>query len=175
MKIGTHNSATGEKGKGFLSFLVAIFSKCQSKSIAKQYAYGCRFFDLRVKLYNKKWVCAHGLWTAKPSLKSILEKINSFGKCYVMITYEGHAPSYFTKVTDMWVKMYPNIIFTNVNEKKPYWRNITNYRVIAYNSEFKCLDGSSWHTYLPIPWLWKKIYHNKVEFNDKFYKMVDFL
>lgn len=40
---------------------------------------------------------------------------------------------------------------------------------------FKVLDGTSWHTYLPIPFIWKKIYYNKVDFNNEVYQMVDFL
>jgi len=40
MKIATHDSATGEKGKGFLSFLVSPFAKTQSKSIQEQYDAG---------------------------------------------------------------------------------------------------------------------------------------
>ena len=41
-KIATHNSSTGEKGKGFLSFLVTPFAKTQSKTIKEQYDAGCR-------------------------------------------------------------------------------------------------------------------------------------
>ena len=37
VKIATHDSATGEKGRGFLSFLVAPFAKTQSKTIKEQY------------------------------------------------------------------------------------------------------------------------------------------
>lgn len=44
-KIGTHNSATGEKGKGFISLLVTPFSKCQGSDIASQINMGCRYFD----------------------------------------------------------------------------------------------------------------------------------
>ena len=48
-KIATHDSATGEKGKGFLSFLVSPFAKTQSKSLQEQYDAGCRSFDIRVR------------------------------------------------------------------------------------------------------------------------------
>ena len=48
-KIATHDSATGEKGRGFLSFLVTPFAKTQSKTIKEQYDAGCRSFDIRVK------------------------------------------------------------------------------------------------------------------------------
>lgn len=60
--IGTHNSATGEKGKGILSWLVTPFSKTQSKTIEEQYNAGCTMFDIRFKQDKDKVViCKHGL------------------------------------------------------------------------------------------------------------------
>ena len=44
-----------------------------------------------------------------------------------------------------------------------------------HENKFLQLDGRSWHTYLPIPWLWKKIYYNKPEFSTKIFRLVDFL
>ena len=41
-KIATHNSATGEKGSGIISWFGTPFAKTQSKTIAQQYEYGCR-------------------------------------------------------------------------------------------------------------------------------------
>ena len=90
-KIATHDSATGEKGKGFLSFLVSPFAKTQSKTIKEQYDAGCRSFDIRVKK-DKDGVyrCAHGLWTSKRYASDILRQINSFPEpCQVCGTYEG--------------------------------------------------------------------------------------
>ena len=49
MKIATHDSATGERGQGFLSWLVTPFAKTQSKTIKEQYEAGCRMFDIRIK------------------------------------------------------------------------------------------------------------------------------
>ena len=60
-KIATHDSATGEKGKGFLSFLVTPFAKTQSKTIKEQYDAGCRSFDIRVREDKDGIIrCAHG-------------------------------------------------------------------------------------------------------------------
>ena len=47
MKIGTHNSVTGEKG--IISFLVTPFSKTQSKTIDEQIEHGCTWFDISVR------------------------------------------------------------------------------------------------------------------------------
>ena len=77
VKIATHNSATGEKGRGFLSFLVTPFAKTQSKTIKEQYDTGCRSFDIRVRK-DKDGVfrCAHGLWMSKRSATEILSEVN---------------------------------------------------------------------------------------------------
>jgi hypothetical protein len=40
---------------------------------------------------------------------------------------------------------------------------------------FVPLDGRSWHTYLPIPWLWDRLYKRPHKFNDKEFTFVDFL
>ena len=91
VKIATHDSATGEKGKGFLSFLVSPFAKTQSKTIQEQYDAGCRSFDIMVR--EDEWGvyrCAHGLWTSRRSATEILSEINSFQEpCQVCVTYEG--------------------------------------------------------------------------------------
>lgn len=54
-------------------------------------------------------------------------------------------------------------------------RCIMVYNNVPMQEKLVILDGRSWHTYLPIPWLWKKIYYNKPEFNDDYYTNVDFL
>lgn len=51
-------------------------------------------------------------------------------------------------------------------------KKITNVEVKGH---IVTRDGHSWHTYIPIPWLWKKIYHNHPEFNAEQYTLVDFL
>lgn len=40
---------------------------------------------------------------------------------------------------------------------------------------FLPLDGKSWHTYLPIPWLWDRLYHRPHTFNADKFTFVDFL
>ena len=72
--IATHDSATGEKGKGILSWLGTPFAKTQSKTIKEQYEAGCRMFDIRVKLIDNEWYCAHGLWRTKRTAYDKLEE-----------------------------------------------------------------------------------------------------
>lgn len=174
-KIGTHNSATGESGHGILSWLGTPFARCQSKTIAEQYEAGCRYFDIRVKYTKRGWICAHGIWESKRTLSHVLSQINTYGDCYVMLTYEGESPEDFCDITDTFVTTYTGITFTCVNTKKPEWITLKTYNSVMFESDFVNLDGRSWHTYIPIPWLWKKIYKNNPVFNEETFKLVDFL
>lgn len=174
-KIGTHNSATGESGHGILSWLGTPFARCQSKTIAEQYKAGCRYFDIRIKETKRGWVCAHGIWQSKRTVGDVLDQIDAYGDCYVMLTYEGQAPDDFCRITDRLVDNFPKITFTSVNTKKPEWKVLKTYNSVPVQSDFVNLDGRSWHTYLPIPWLWKKIYKNHPEFDCETFKLVDFL
>lgn len=175
MKIATHNSATGEKGHGFISWLISPFSKCQSKTIDEQFQEGCRYFDIRVRKTKRGWICAHGLWESKRNLESIFSDINYYRNCYVNITYEGEAPDNFIDTVLNWMNIYKYITFCSINTKKPEWRNLTTINYVETKDSFLHLDFSSWHTYIPIPWLWKKIYYNKVQFNNRYFTFVDYL
>lgn len=187
MKIATHDSATGEQGRGFLSWLITPFAKTQSKTIRKQYEAGCRMFDIRVKIKDV-WRCAYGLWVTKRSADDILKEINSFVEpCYVTITYEGNADNVyrFTEFIKYLQTRYTNIKYGGIVVK--YGKKANLFKVIydyiqpypnnypANKRGFLPLDGSSWHIILPIPWLWKKIYYNKPKFNNDYYLYVDFL
>lgn len=178
LKIGTHNSGTGEKSSGLLSWLVAPFSKCQSKTLIEQYRAGCRYFDIRIKEHKGKLYLAHGLWRSKYDIYKILREFFGYvnDKVYLMVTYEGQGHIDELNQFYEWLKWdYPCAVVTSLNIKKPEWKCIRLINNIPVEQEFKVLDGTSWHTYLPIPLLWKKIYFNKPEFNSEFYKLVDFL
>ena len=188
MKIATHHIATGERGQGFLSWLVTPFAKTQSKTIKEQYEAGCRMFDIRIKLVDNQWKCAHGLWHTERTAKDILTEINNFTEnCYVTLTYEGNADNIFefTTYVNQTQSELQNIHWGGIAIKYGKKANLFNVMFDyikpfptdwpANERAFLPLDGSSWHILLPIPWLWKKLYHNKVEFNDKVYKYVDFL
>lgn len=187
LKIGTHDSITGEKGRGLLSFLVTPFSKTQGKTLQQQYDAGCRLFDLRVrKDKNGTWRGAHGLWTSKMDMYSILSTLNCMtDSVTITITYEGKDPDTdFLQQYYTWKRFFTNIRFGYCAVK--YGKDsdgvkckydILDYGDVRVNAKqaFLPLDGRSWHTYIPIPWLWKKIYHNKPEFNTEYYQYVDFL
>lgn len=188
LKIATHDSATGEKGKGFLSWLVTPFAKTQSKTIKEQYDAGCRSFDLRVKKVKDTWYCAHGLWKSKRTFEDIVKELAKFeDRCQVSVTYEGKA-THNEELLDLCMKCrqaYKHIIWGYIAVKYGKDSNgvVVKYDILQQGQKgyeggeqgFLPLDGRSWHTYLPIPWLWKKIYGQTKEFNEDRFVYVDFL
>ena len=191
VKIATHDSATGEKGKGFLSFLVSPFAKTQSKTIKEQYDAGCRSFDIRVKKDSDGiFRCAHGLWMSRKSATEILSEINSFPEpCQVCVTYEWFIENQFDYGLYYyyceWAKRSFKIITFGKFCIKYCKRNsvkVSYDEVLPEDGKYEGgiqgflpLDGRSWHTYLPIPWLWDRLYHRPHTFNTDKFTFVDFL
>lgn len=188
IKIATHDSATGEKGKGLLSIIGTPFARTQSKTIKEQYEAGCRMFDIRLKLIKGEWRCAHGLWQSKRSAYNILEEINSFNdKCYVTLTYEGTAKKKeeFVTFVNMIKYSFKNIHWGNISIKYGEGSHLfkVQYDLVDFAESgfpggkqgFLPLNGNTWHILLPIPWLWKKIYNDNPVFDDKCFTYVDFL
>lgn len=200
LKIATHNSATGESGYGIISWISTPFSKTQSKTIKEQIEAGCRLFDIRIRKTKRGWVCCHGIWESKKLLEDILTEINNVNDdVYCDITFEDDfSDDKVTKTTlytllgkyfintntsrkefddkiDELINTYTNIKFCQINVKFPEWKCVIQPNTVPYKCVFKALDGKTWHTILPIPWLWKKIYYNKPEFNTEYYTYVDFL
>lgn len=178
IKIGTHNSATGEKGKGWLSWLVTPFAKCQSRTIREQYNAGCRMFDIRVRWVDGYFRCAHGLWTSERFAYGILQELNTLGKCIVILTYEGSLDSYqeknFIESVMLMKATFPNITWREVCVKKG-WRCIMPSETEEKNTkDFATTDKSVTFALCPIPWIWKKL-SRKHTFNEKTYSLVDFL
>lgn len=179
-KIATHNSCTGERGYSYTK-LFTLFSRCQNKTIEEQFNAGVRYFDIRIRITERGIVSAHGFWESERSIQSILRQLNDLAKndsapCYYSITYEGDLEyKHFKKYVDSWKGAYKNIILTFVAIKKPYWHIVETKNLVYCENCYTILNFSTWHTFLPIPWLWKKIYHNKVYFNKDSFKMVDFV
>ena len=189
LKIATHDSATGEKGNAW-SWLIALFAKTQSKTIKEQYEAGCRVFDIRIKKVLGKWKCAHGLWISEKTAEEIIKEINDFeDRCSVSITYEGGYENndIFIAYVQKLKSLYTHIKYGGVAVK--YGKESTGLKVkydYVLDSDpgwidadckqgFLPLDGSTWHTYIPIPWLWDRIYKRPHVFNEEYYTFVDFL
>lgn len=187
-KIATHDSSTGESGKGIISWLITPFAKTQSKTIKEQYEAGCRSFDIRIKDDGTTWRCAHGLWKSKRTAQSIIEEINNFpDRCQVCITYEGKLENNerVRNLFKTYKKLYHFIIWGYLAVK--YGKDSTGVKVKydiiepgdngyeGGDQGFLPLDGRSWHTFIPIPWLWDKIYKRPHKFNSVKFTYVDFL
>ena len=117
-RIGTHNSVTGEASATWVDKLLVPFARCQSKTLEEQYAAGCRYFDIRYKWSEKRgqYVCGHGLWTSKKTLRDVLLWLNEKGDCYAMLTCESGAPLAKQAVTNM-IHNYQDVAFTSFNRK----------------------------------------------------------
>lgn len=174
-KIGTHNSATGEKSASWFDRLLLPFARCQSKSISEQYNHGCRYFDIRYKWSDKRscYVCGHGWWTSNRTLSDVLREIDDLGKCYVMLTCEHGAPLPRTAIRHI-LDNHVNICFTTFNRKKPRWKNDYCNQPLKHINGYKVLDGSSWHTFLPIPRLWKWVFKTP-PLREDVHTFIDFL
>ncbi|MDY5632531.1 MAG: hypothetical protein SPF56_08600 [Bacteroidaceae bacterium] len=177
---GTHDSATGEKGKGFLSWLVTPFARTQDKTVIAQYEAGARFFDFRFRRFDDGILrCAHGAWRSRKPLSLILEELawQSEEPIYVCLCWEGFASrdneEEAIKVADGVYRFFSDLNsesgakrlhLIDVSVKLPEWKVLKRYDTVdvqGIHHCFKTLDFRSWHTLLPIPWLWHKLYRIK--------------
>lgn len=174
--IATHNSATGEEGRGMLSWLLTPFARCQGKTLREQYAAGTRYFDIRVRrLDNGEWHCAHGPWESRRTAEDILSEINSFGPVFARVFYEGHAPAEFFDKMECWRAAYSQITFTHIGERKPVWHILKEWVPVRVVGGFVALNSQHWQVCLPVPILWKTIYYNTPKFNSEVFTAVDWL
>ena len=146
-------------------------------------------FDLRVKRHKNEWKCAHGLFITKKTIWDILDELNFLAQTdeenpvIVNITYEGKLKDkeQFIKLATDVMNIYRNIQFGDFFTKYPKWQKVfdgnqrTFYEPNENYKQYKPLDFSSWHTLIPIPWLWKQFYYKHPTFNEKSFTLVDFL
>lgn len=193
LRIATHDSVTGENPANILSVLVSPFSKTQTKTIAQQFASGCRVFDIRVKKYKGNWHGAHGLFTTKRTIYDILKQLNQLAKTdkdnpvIINVVYEGNllknikTYEQFTTSANNWMQEFSNIQFGDFITKYPKWQKVLDGNQVSFYphninyQQFKPLDFSSWHSLIPIPILWKQFYFKHPVFNEESFTYVDFL
>lgn len=186
LKIACHDAASGEKPINLISWLMIPFARTQSKTIKEQYEAGCRSFDIRIRQYKGEWHCAHGLFVTKRTAFDILTEIASFDeRCQVCITYEGRNNDEFIEYAHKIKSVLPKIIWGGIALK--YGKDSKGVNVKYQYLEraepcyeggiqgFLPLDGRTWHIYLPIPWLWDRLYKRPHVFNEETYTYVDFL
>ena len=183
--IGTHNSATGEQSKNIILSLFTIFSRTQTKTLKQQYKAGCRLFDLRIRFNEKNipYFC-HGLWKSNKDVFEALRELNEANEtCYIGITYEGEPKNIMGEYNEDGFKTWAENLFLTYRNlkpayiaiKKPVWKSLYGNPEIKTKQGFTNLDGSTWHTYIPIPWLWDVLLTRPHKFNTEYYTLVDFL
>lgn len=182
LKIATHNSGTGEKGKDFLSWLVTPFARCQDKTLVEQYEAGCTFFDLRLKpAKDGCFYLGHGIWTSEMKFEDALDVLDEAASkkndtIYILAVYEGSLDveyyGDFIEYVEAMVKCCEHIKIVYIAVKKPVWKNIAWYNNIPFEADYAMITG--WKCLLPIPRFWKML-QGDVEFDEEVYKMVDFL
>lgn len=178
--IATHNSGTGERSGGFMSWLSIPFSRCQNKTLWNQYNFGARLFDLRVRKIKGEWYFAHGLWRSKRTVKAALESLSLLAiacgeKANIIVTYEGMCKDKveFIKYINNLVSIYPGLALAEINVKKPKWQCLKRYKCFPFKQCFAVIKG--WKCLLPIPWIWHKIRKIERTQSSTVYNMIDFL
>lgn len=81
MKLGTHNSATGNSlvwWQKILGFIINPFTKCQSKTIEQQLEDGVKVFNLQIAYVNGKWRFTHGIAIYNGDLFETLKLMRSY-------------------------------------------------------------------------------------------------
>lgn len=185
-KIATHDSATGERSMWYCIPLIP-FARTQSKTIKQQYEAGCRSFDIRIRKHRGIWKCAHGLWVSKRDAVSIFRELNQFDdRCQVCITYEGtskHNNEFLEFVSNI-KDTFTRIIYGSIAVKYGSFEGTAfSYTTLIHSEEgyeggaqgFIPLNGSTWHSLIPIPWLWDKLCSQPHWFNNNKFIYVDFL
>lgn len=188
LKIGTHDSATGEKARSWWMKLLTPFWKTQSKTIKEQYEAGCRMFDIRVKKVGREYYCAHGLFVTEKTAHEIFTELDNLGGCYVAVTWEGKMTtdeekacfkSWYQRVRKKYKNTFWGPLATKYGKKglKVSWINLYVGDKFEENVQgFYPLDGRNVWTYIfPVPYVINKIYKSPFKFNEDYFVLVDFL
>ena len=127
---------------------------------------------------------------SKRNATEILSEINSFPEpCQVCVTYEGCIDdSAYYGLFEYYCEWCKNAFFNIIWGKFCIKYDKRNSVKVSYDvvipadknyeggiQGFLPLDGRSWHTYIPIPWLWDRLYHRPHTFNADKFTFVDFL
>lgn len=123
--IGSHDTFTYLKSSSWVYNHCTKLWRTQCKSIEEQYAFGIRFFDIRVYRDGTKWRVCHGDANFKltfPSLKAICEMMSS--KCpeaiYRIVLEKGDDPTRFIKEATSPLRRIPKATLCNLHEN--LWR-----------------------------------------------------
>ncbi len=171
--------------------ILTPFARTQSKTIAQQYAAGCRSFDIRIRRTRNGWKCAHGLWLSRRDVLDVIYEIDRFPeRCEVSITYEGKITStrLLQEFIEYVVMLQRVFFFITYGPTCVKYGNKAKGIKVSYETilqpqdgyvggveDFLGLNGRRWQSFLPIPRLWHHFYKRKYPYNEKTFVFVDFL
>lgn len=175
LKIATHNSATGEHPKDFISWITSPVYRTQNKTIKEQYLAGCRSFDIKINNIEGEWHCTNKKFVTKRTAESIIEEINEFfDRCQVSITYEGTDIDNFKKLVHRWKSKYTNIIYGGIAFNDYGYYQFLELPYEGYEKPLKrYTEITNFGTYLLF--LIKLLIRKSPQFNNFQYTCIDYL
>lgn len=184
MILASHNSLTFNNPQWYLRPFAWI-GRCQNLNIDEQYAYGVRYFDIRVKFDGILAISGHGFLTYHVCIDDILRKIEMFNEtCVVRLTLEDSKASYSDKTKfkiacEYWENTFTGTIFTGGCQKGT-WKLLYQFKLhrqkdIKVIETFWLFDDIGIYPYIRH---YAKIFnsHNKeVHKESDYYLMMDFI
>lgn len=195
MKLGTHNSGTGEKlvwwQRPFGALLNAT-SRCQSMTIHEQLEVGVKVFNLQVTMYKGEWVFSHGMcvYAGRNLLDSIAlmkEYATSSDPIYFQLFLDknfllGQKTQLFTNLVR---EILNDLNGSNVHMlyayiegtgDYPYKNNNVKIKLAEHYWTLSWAENRSWIEKLPLPKRHAKRYNEKyIKENKMDYLMLDFI
>lgn len=194
--LGTHNSCTYTSLLGWqkiLTPLAWLFARCQSKTLEEQFKAGARVFDIQISQKNKfGWYISHGGIWYDMSIIDVLKILNNLAyiykePIYIRLGLDNHWMQKSDNASFMNLIKYiqNNYSFIEICEiyiEKP-WKiirecsipTVHKYWTLSW-AKSKCNKWWKLFYYLPIPYIWSKIYRKYwLKDNPNNYLIIDFI
>lgn len=149
--IGSHDTFTYLKPCNPIFNLGKRWWKTQCKTIEEQYAFGVRFFDIRVCRDGNKWRLCHGIVNLKMTFSTIKD-ICSFMdmKClaaiYRIVLEKGKYDDVmrFIKESSGLCSKYPNLWRVDIKSSKVWMGEVCNNNELLFNMGYKFALVNTW-------------------------------
>lgn len=149
--IGSHDTFTYLPSTCWAFNHAKRWWKCQCNTINEQYAFGIRFFDIRVARHNGKWHFAHGLVTLKSNIDSIRGICSYMQKAfpeaiYRIVLERGDATDElrFIQETNSLYKEFPNLWRVDIKREKVWMGKYGNNNEYLYHKGYKFAKVNTW-------------------------------
>lgn len=170
MNIVSHNTMSYLKPVHWYDKIFTRWSKCQTITLHKQYLYGIRWYDIRIKKVKGKWVVVHNsvVYGNSDWLRYVLIYLNQTeDKCHMRLMYDDRkkkneedskkcAEDFKNLLSDIRAK-YPNI---DIYESITYW----NWTYIDKNNSYCDVEK---HASVSLPF-WKYLLYGTKKYAEKY-------